>query len=117
MPVKAKEEAPNQFLPWKEEGSFCWDTYLEYGNARAAPSKLFTFPFPAEANPFKPGMKLEAIDPEHPALICVVTVVETLGKYLTPAIHDISDERYDARIEKGHIVKGTNPSCLTYHKT
>ena len=68
-----------QFQPWKEEGSFCWDTYLEFSNAKAAPSKLFKCPFPPEDNPFKLGMKLESIDPEHPALFCVVTVVEIVG--------------------------------------
>jgi hypothetical protein len=50
---------------------------------KAAPSKLFKCPFPAEENPFSVGMKLEAIDPEHPALICVVTVAEIQGENFT----------------------------------
>ena len=73
-------DEPGQFQPWKEEGSFCWDTYIEFSNAKSAPSKLFKCPFPTEDNPFKVGMRLEAIDPEHPALICVVSVAETVGK-------------------------------------
>ena len=76
----ALPDEPGQFQPWKEEGSFCWDTYIEFSNAKSAPSKLFKCPFPTEDNPFKVGMRLEAIDPEHPALICVVSVSETVGK-------------------------------------
>ena len=74
------QDPPRHFQPWKEEGSFCWETYIEFGNAKAAPSKLFKCPFPADPNPFKRGMKLEAIDPEHPAFICIVTVAEIVGK-------------------------------------
>ena len=38
--------------------------------------------FPAPATEFKPGMKLEAVDPRHPSCICVVSVVETQGARL-----------------------------------
>ena len=56
---------------------------MHCSGTKAAPSKLFKCPFPVEENPFSVGMKLEAIDPEHPALICVVTVAEIQGEIYT----------------------------------
>ena len=49
--------------------------------AKAAPSKLFKDPYPYLKNGFKVGMKLEGIDPEHPACFCVLTVAEVRGLY------------------------------------
>lgn len=60
---------------------FSWSEYLEKEKATAAPAKLFKDfqATPAGKNGFRVGMKLEAIDPRHPAMFCVVTVVETVG--------------------------------------
>ncbi len=65
---------------------FSWTRYLECMQAKAAPIRLFPQPpFPAQPPPkaarFACGMKLEAIDPEKPALMCVVTVVDVLGEF------------------------------------
>jgi len=48
---------------------------------RSAPKKLFDSPFPTEKNLFEVGQKLEAIDPKHAALFCVMTVSEICGNY------------------------------------
>lgn len=65
--------------PGKKKG-FIWSAYLESENAIAAPGKLFKNPFPsAKSHGFKPGMKLEGIDPKHPSLFCVLSVAEVKG--------------------------------------
>ena len=71
-------------LPWQDPNTktgFSWTKYLEATRSKIAPSKIFdeTSRFPHSTNRFKVGMKLEAIDPEHPALFCVVTVVSIKG--------------------------------------
>ena len=72
-------------LPWQDPNTktgFSWTKYLETTRSKIAPSKIFDemSRFPHSTNRFKVGMKLEAIDPEHPALFCVVTVVSIKGK-------------------------------------
>ena len=52
---------------------------MERRKAQAAPEKLFPGRFPEAKNGFRPGMKLEAIDPEHQSLFCVMTVAEVKG--------------------------------------
>ena len=52
---------------------------MECTNSRGAPAKLFSDPFPSGANLFKIGHRFEAIDPEHPALICVASVAQVQG--------------------------------------
>ena len=74
-------------LPWHDPNTktgFSWAKYLEATRSKIAPSKIFdeTSRFPHSTNRFKVGMKLEAIDPEHPALFCVVTVVSIKGSVL-----------------------------------
>ncbi|XP_069080277.1 lethal(3)malignant brain tumor-like protein 3 [Pleurodeles waltl] len=58
-----------------------WVSYLEEEKMPAAPVKLFKEyqSFPLSKNGFKVGMKMEALDPDHPALFCVVTVAEVHG--------------------------------------
>ncbi|KAM4699513.1 lethal(3)malignant brain tumor-like protein 3 isoform 1-T4 [Discoglossus pictus] len=58
-----------------------WVSYLEEEKMLAAPLKLFKEhqTFPQSRNGFKVGMKMEGIDPEHPSLYCVLTVVEVQG--------------------------------------
>ncbi|XP_066998743.2 lethal(3)malignant brain tumor-like protein 3 [Anabrus simplex] len=58
---------------------FSWTKYLEHCKAKGAPVKLFKDPFPYSKNGFKIGMKLEGIDPQHPAYYCVLTVSDVLG--------------------------------------
>eukprot|EP00057_Strongylocentrotus_purpuratus_P031758 XP_785565.2 PREDICTED: lethal(3)malignant brain tumor-like protein 1 [Strongylocentrotus purpuratus] len=58
---------------------FQWPAYLEQEKASQAPVKLFKTPFPTGKNLFKVGMKLEGIDPKHPSLFSVLTVMEIRG--------------------------------------
>lgn len=60
---------------------FSWSEYLEKEKLTAAPTKLFKEhqAVPATHNGFRVGMKLEALDPHHQAMVCVVTVVEVVG--------------------------------------
>uniref|UniRef100_A0A1B6K968 SAM domain-containing protein n=2 Tax=Graphocephala atropunctata TaxID=36148 RepID=A0A1B6K968_9HEMI len=62
-------------------GEFMWSLYLQKccKKAKAAPIRLFKSPFPDCKNGFKVGMKLEGIDPEHQAIISVLTVVQVRG--------------------------------------
>ncbi|XP_057664537.1 lethal(3)malignant brain tumor-like protein 4 [Diorhabda carinulata] len=66
--------------PWacKKKG-FSWSKYLEHVKAKPAPVKLFKDPFPYTRNGFRPGMKLEGVDPQHPSYFCVLTVAEVVG--------------------------------------
>jgi hypothetical protein len=71
----------NSHYPWHcARRGFLWPEYLEWATAKAAPDRLF--PEPLVGHGFVTGMKLEAIDPEHQALICVVSVVEVVGHRL-----------------------------------
>ncbi|CAG5011168.1 unnamed protein product [Parnassius apollo] len=66
--------------PWMcGKNGFSWMRYLDICKAKAAPVKLFKDPFPYNRNRFKVGMRLEAIDPQHPSLFCVVSVAEVQG--------------------------------------
>lgn len=60
------------------ETKFQWDSYLTEKSV-PAPLELFKNPYPLIANPFKVGMKLEAIDPANQKLFCICTVEEKLG--------------------------------------
>ncbi|XP_036414206.1 lethal(3)malignant brain tumor-like protein 4 [Colossoma macropomum] len=61
--------------------AWSWPAYLEEEKAVAAPLKLFKEhqSFPQSRNGFKVGMKLEGLDPCHPAFFCVLTVAEVQG--------------------------------------
>ena len=78
---------------------FLWPAYLDWASAKAAPAHLFQPPLEAHGfqvplpchltphlhtciPPHQVGMKLEAVDPEHQALLCVVGVVEVVGHRL-----------------------------------
>uniref|UniRef100_A0A8C1XG71 L3MBTL histone methyl-lysine binding protein 1b n=1 Tax=Cyprinus carpio TaxID=7962 RepID=A0A8C1XG71_CYPCA len=66
-----------------DKKTWSWSAYLEEERAITAPLKLFKEhqSFPQSRNGFKVGMKLEGLDPSHPALFCVLTVAEvTRGK-------------------------------------
>ena len=81
MVVAARPGHYNSSYPWHcSRKAFLWQAYLEWASAKAAPDRIF--PDPLEGHGFQPGMKLEAIDPEHQALICVVSVVEVVGHRL-----------------------------------
>ncbi|KOB64320.1 putative L, partial [Operophtera brumata] len=79
-PAKPTEEIENEKYPWMcGKNGFSWMRYLDVCKAKAAPVKLFKNPFPYGRNGFRVGMRMEAIDPQHPALFCVVTVSEIQG--------------------------------------
>ena len=81
MVLAARPGHYNSSYPWHcSRKAFLWQAYLEWASAKAAPDRLF--PRPLEGHHFQLGMKLEAIDPEHQALICVVSVVEVVGHRL-----------------------------------
>lgn len=67
---------------YNQEKYFVWKKYLVETRSNAAPLKCFK---PSQMyndsikNLFKVGMKLEAIDPNHPSLFCVASVVEVCG--------------------------------------
>lgn len=70
----------NEKYPWMcGKNGFSWSTYLEICNTKPTPEKLFKNPLPYNKNGFKVGMRLEAIDPQHPSLFCVVSVAEVQG--------------------------------------
>ncbi|XP_041977568.1 lethal(3)malignant brain tumor-like protein 3 isoform X2 [Aricia agestis] len=76
----AEDMVENEKYPWMcGKNGFSWMRYLDVCKAKAAPVKLFKDPFPYSKNGFKLGMRLEAIDPEHPAMFCVVSVAEVQG--------------------------------------
>lgn len=81
--------------PWNcTKKGFSWAKYLEHVKAKAAPVKLFKDPFPYSRNSFRPGMKLEGVDPQHPSYYCVLTVVEVIGYRLRLHFDGFSDN-YD----------------------
>ena len=65
----------------KNSDAFSWSAYLDQEDTLAAPEALFTkYQNPSDTeNRFRLGVRLEAIDPKHPALYCVVTVAEVRG--------------------------------------
>ncbi|XP_077069480.1 lethal(3)malignant brain tumor-like protein 3 isoform X6 [Siphateles boraxobius] len=67
--------------PPVKKKTWSWSVYLEEERAIAAPLKLFKEhqSVPQSRNGFKVGMKLEGLDPCHPALFCVLTVAEVQG--------------------------------------
>lgn len=66
--------------PWQcGKKGFSWSKYLDHVKGKAAPVKLFKDAFPYAKNGFRPGMKLEGIDPQHPSYFCVMTVAEVQG--------------------------------------
>ncbi|XP_026742467.1 uncharacterized protein LOC113504407 isoform X3 [Trichoplusia ni] len=70
----------NEKYPWMcGKNGFSWMRYLDICKSKAAPVKLFKNPFPYNRNGFKVGMRLEAIDPQHPSMFCVVSVAEVQG--------------------------------------
>ncbi|XP_048479509.1 uncharacterized protein LOC105396511 [Plutella xylostella] len=76
----SEELVENEKYPWMcGKNGFSWMRYLEFCKAKAAPVKLFKDPFPYTRNGFKVSMRLEAIDPQHPSLFCVVSVAEVQG--------------------------------------
>ncbi|XP_013140482.1 PREDICTED: uncharacterized protein LOC106104841 isoform X2 [Papilio polytes] len=78
--LQMTEDFEDEKYPWMcGKNGFSWMTYLDICKAKAAPVKLFKDPFPYNRNGFKVGMRLEAIDPQHPSLFCVVSVAEVQG--------------------------------------
>ncbi|KAF5273813.1 hypothetical protein FQA39_LY00928 [Lamprigera yunnana] len=66
--------------PWTcTKKGFSWPKYLEHIKAKAVPVKFFKDPFPYNRNGFRPGMKLEGVDPQHPSHFCVLSVAEVIG--------------------------------------
>lgn len=66
--------------PWAcGKKGFSWSKYLDHMKAKPSPVKLFKDPFPYTRNGFRPGMKLEGVDPQHPACFCVMSVAEVNG--------------------------------------
>lgn len=82
LPGRKREEivmkAPLSTSTSSDE-NFSWSAYLN-SKSIPAPSDLFmNFRQQQTYNPFKVGMKLEAIDPKNPQLFCVCSVEERLG--------------------------------------
>jgi hypothetical protein len=83
--IKKKFELQAPLLPWQIKNSdgktqFSWPKYLEHLKARAAPTKLFPdHGFPYQRNGFRPGMRLEGIDPRIPSQFCSFSIAEVAG--------------------------------------
>lgn len=77
----SNENSQDKFsYPWTcTKKGFSWSKYLDHIKAKGAPVKLFKDPFPYNRNGFRPGMKLEGVDPQHPSYFCVLTVAEVIG--------------------------------------
>ena len=81
----------NESYPWQDTNGFNWQKYLEWSSSKAAPVTFFkSNPFP-KPHQFIKGMKLEAIDPQTPSMICVVSIVEILGPRLRLHFDGYSD--------------------------
>lgn len=92
----SNENSQDKFVyPWNcSKKGFSWSKYLEHVKAKSAPVKLFKDPFPYTRNGFRPGMKLEGIDPQHPSYFCVLSVAEVIG-YRIRLHFDGYPENYD----------------------
>lgn len=79
--VISNENSQDKFsYPWTcTKKGFSWSKYLDHIKAKSAPVKLFKDPFPYNRNGFRPGMKLEGVDPQHPSYFCVLSVAEVIG--------------------------------------
>eukprot|EP00096_Caligus_rogercresseyi_P009408 TRINITY_DN3194_c0_g1_i1.p1 TRINITY_DN3194_c0_g1~~TRINITY_DN3194_c0_g1_i1.p1 ORF type:complete len:793 (-),score=204.32 TRINITY_DN3194_c0_g1_i1:748-3126(-) len=79
-----KRIPPHLDYPWfhPKTREFSWKLYLDCTSSKGAPSKFFkqciSSPL-SKGQWFNPGMKLEAVDPEHPSLICVASIAEVQG--------------------------------------
>ncbi|XP_053563058.1 lethal(3)malignant brain tumor-like protein 3 isoform X2 [Bombina bombina] len=79
--LKSRKPKQTKAAPQSKKKTWNWVSYLEEEKTPAAPLKCFKEHqnFPQSSNNFKVGMKMEGIDPEHPSLYCVLTVVEVQG--------------------------------------
>nr|XP_033770092.1 lethal(3)malignant brain tumor-like protein 1 isoform X3 [Geotrypetes seraphini]XP_033770094.1 lethal(3)malignant brain tumor-like protein 1 isoform X3 [Geotrypetes seraphini] len=80
--TESEEWSTSQHGPGEEKvEGWTWTSYLEEQKAIAAPLKLFREyqSVTLTKNNFKPGMKLEGIDPQHPSMYFVLTVAEVCG--------------------------------------
>ncbi|CAG0923964.1 unnamed protein product, partial [Notodromas monacha] len=61
---------------------FSWETYLKETGSVPAPTHCFKQHADPPVNEFKPGMKLEAVDPRNTTSTCIASVVSTVGPRL-----------------------------------
>uniref|UniRef100_A0A8D8MZI1 Lethal(3)malignant brain tumor-like protein 3 n=1 Tax=Culex pipiens TaxID=7175 RepID=A0A8D8MZI1_CULPI len=76
---KEKNLIPKREPQTDPEPKFAWESYLAQTKGTPSPLNLFVNPYPTGTNKFRPGMKLEAIDPENNSLFCVCTIMEVRG--------------------------------------
>ncbi|CAK8691450.1 unnamed protein product [Clavelina lepadiformis] len=85
--------------PLKLKRDFVWEDYLSSQKARDAPLDIFeeltgSKAFPSNPNRFRVEWLLEAVDPLHQSMICLVSVAAVMGNRLRihfvgfPAIYD-----------------------------
>nr|XP_045741741.1 lethal(3)malignant brain tumor-like protein 1 isoform X2 [Mirounga angustirostris] len=75
------EEWSSQPASGEKKEGWSWESYLEEQKAVTAPASLFQ-DYQAvthNKNGFRPGMKLEGIDPQHPSMYFILTVAEVCG--------------------------------------
>ncbi|XP_076440126.1 lethal(3)malignant brain tumor-like protein 3 isoform X2 [Babylonia areolata] len=77
--VLSEREKTSASAPGRKPKGFDWQAYLDEVKAVGAPARLFKDPFPSQKNGFKPGMRLEGVDPKHQNLFCVLSVAEIQG--------------------------------------
>ncbi|XP_055602714.1 lethal(3)malignant brain tumor-like protein 3 isoform X2 [Uranotaenia lowii] len=89
VPIKQENTQETSTQP-----KFVWETYLTKVQGTPSPLNLFVNPYPTVPNKFRPGMKLEAIDPENNSLFCVCSIAEVRGYRLRLTFDGYSRE-YD----------------------
>ncbi|KAJ8984800.1 hypothetical protein NQ317_003714 [Molorchus minor] len=94
MTIRHRKKKSCHTLGLAKRRVFSWSKYLEHIKAKPAPVKLFKDPFPYTRNGFRPGMKLEGVDPQHPSYFCVLSVAEIVG-YRVRLHFDGYPENYD----------------------
>jgi len=72
-------------------GKFTWDSYLKYTKADPVPDSFFGTV--KEEELVTVGMKLEAVDQEHPSNICVASITQIVGRHIW--LHIDGDSRDD----------------------
>ncbi|OWK03133.1 hypothetical protein Celaphus_00007989 [Cervus elaphus hippelaphus] len=79
-----ESEEWNSSQPEEKKPGWSWESYLEEQKAIAAPISLFQDyqMVTHNKNGFRPGMKLEGIDPQHPSMYFILTVAEVCGSRL-----------------------------------
>jgi hypothetical protein len=79
LPGHKRKQSGTKHVSTSSDDCFNWSSYLNAKSVPAPPEFFKNFREKQSNNPFKVGIKLEAIDPINQNLFCVCTVEERLG--------------------------------------